>query len=76
MVAKPFVIDTRAFAKKGDAVAYFREMLNRYRPGDLVSEPDTLDLKALLKHHTEHRAKVGVGIGHICQKTGGVVITI
>ena len=64
MVAKPFVIDTRSFAKKGDAVLFFREMLNRYRPGDRVADSDAPDLLALLKHHTESAKKLGTGIDH------------
>ena len=61
---KSFIIDTRTFAKKQDANEFFREMLNRYRPGDRVSDSDALDLAALLAHHTEYVAKVGVGIDH------------
>lgn len=64
MVAKPFNIDTRGFPKKADAVAYFRDMLNRYQAKDRVSDADAQDLLALLKHHTEYAAKVGVGIDH------------
>jgi hypothetical protein len=64
MVAKPFVIDTRSFSKKGDATEFFRAMLNRYRPGDRVNDADSADLAALLKCHTEYAAKVGSGIDH------------
>ena len=64
MPAKPFKIDTRSFQKKGDATLFFRAMLNRYRPGDRVSPADSLDLAALLKHHTEYARKVGSGIDH------------
>jgi|ERR1700730_15615042 hypothetical protein len=64
MVAKPFAIDTRSFRKKEDASAFFKAMLNRYRPGDLVNNTDAADLAALLKCHTEYTAKVGSGIDH------------
>jgi hypothetical protein len=64
MVGKPFTIDTRSFQRKGDAISYFRAMLNRYRPGDRVNDADAADLVALLKHHTEHKDKVGSGIDH------------
>ena len=64
MVAKPFNIDTRSFQKKGDAMSYFRTMLNRYKPGDRVNDADAADLAALLKHHTEYKDKVGSGIDH------------
>ncbi len=61
---QPFSIDTRSFEKKGDARAFFKEMLNRYRPGDRVSDADALDLRALLKRYTEYEAKLGRGIDH------------
>jgi hypothetical protein len=60
----PFTIRTKKFAKKADALAYFKEMLNRYRPGDRVSDTDTQDLSALLEHHTEFTEKTGAGIDH------------
>ena len=62
--AKPFELATRSFEKQGDATAFFREMLNRYRPGDRVSEEDGLDVAALLERHTEYVAKVGCGVDH------------
>jgi hypothetical protein len=61
---KPFAIDTRSFPRKGDATLFFREMLNRYLPGDRVTDEDGRDLAALLKHHTEYGDKVGAGIDH------------
>jgi hypothetical protein len=64
MAAKRFTLDTRTFEKKGDAVAFFRAMLNRYQPKDIVTNVDALDLAALLKHHTEYLKKVGSGISH------------
>jgi hypothetical protein len=64
MVAKPVTIDTRSFPTKDAARAFFKEMLNRYRPGDRVSDSDAVDLRALLKLHTEYPAKLGYGIDH------------
>lgn len=64
MPAKPFRIETREFARKQDARDFFRDMLNRYRPGDRVSDEDGRHLAALLKHHTEYSKKVGAGISH------------
>jgi hypothetical protein len=64
MAAIPFTIETRHFAKKNDAMRFFRAMLNRYRPGERVNEDDARDLAALLKHHTEYQEKVGAGIAH------------
>jgi len=64
MAAKPFTIDTRNFPRKGEATAFFRAMLNRYRPGDRVNDTDAADLAALLKCHTEYKDKVGSGIDY------------
>jgi hypothetical protein len=64
MPAKPFVIETRSFPRKQDAVEYFRSMLHRYTPHDRVSDQDARDLSALLKHHTEYTEKLGPGIDH------------
>jgi hypothetical protein len=44
MPAKPFVIETRSFLRKQDAVEYFRSMLHRYTPPDRVSDQDARDL--------------------------------
>jgi len=64
MAGKPFVTDVRTFEKKGDAREFFKTMLNRYKPGDRVSADDEKELRALLKHHTEYKAKMGPGIDH------------
>ena len=60
----PIREDTQSFAKKGDAKAFFKEILASYRNGQRVSEKDALDLHALLKHHTEYSEKIGAGIDH------------
>ena len=62
--SKPVELATRSFEKQGDATAFFKAMLNRYRPGERVSDEDGLDLAALLERHTEYVAKVGCGISH------------
>jgi hypothetical protein len=62
--ARQIAIDTRTFAKAGDATAFFREMLNRYALGQRVNEADSLDLAALLKRHQEVAEKIGVGISY------------
>lgn len=64
MPPKVFRIESRAFPRKLDAVAFFRGMLNRYKPGDRVGDDDAADLLALLKCHTESSQKIGVGIDH------------
>lgn len=60
----PFATETRHFASKGEATLFFRTMLNRYKPGDRVAIADTADIDALLKKHSDYRAKVGVGVDH------------
>ncbi|MGI4748215.1 MAG: DCL family protein [Janthinobacterium lividum] len=61
---KPVVLKTRFFANQKDATAYFKDMLNRYRPKQRVSDEDARDLYALLARHAEYEEKVGVGIDH------------
>ena len=64
-VAQPFTIETMpTFAKKGDVVAFFRAMLGRYGDGEKVDDDDARHLHALLKHHTDYDAKVGIGIAY------------
>lgn len=55
---------TRGFEKQGDAIAFFKAVLNRYRPGERVSDEDALDVAALLERHTEYVTKVGCGVSH------------
>ncbi|HRI89894.1 MAG TPA: DCL family protein [Candidatus Hydrogenedentes bacterium] len=62
--SKPLVLATRSFKKQGDATAFFKAMLNRYRPGERVSNEDGLDVAALLERHTQYVAKVGCGVSH------------
>jgi Protein of unknown function (DUF3223) len=62
--AKPVVLETRSFANQKEASAFFRAMLNRYRPKQRVSDQDAADLAALLKRHADCEEKVGVGISH------------
>lgn len=62
--AKPVELATRSFEKQGDATAFFKAMLNRYRPSERVSDEDSLDVSALLERHTEYGAKVGCGVSH------------
>jgi hypothetical protein len=59
MPKKPVAIATRAFDSRGEANAFFKEMLNRYKPGARVAEEDALNLGALLERHSEYQEKVG-----------------
>ncbi|MES2055995.1 MAG: DCL family protein [Pseudomonadota bacterium] len=62
--SKPVVLDTRTFAKQGDASSYFGAMLQGYQPGERVSDEDAADLACLLKRHPEADEKIGDGIDH------------
>ncbi len=62
--SKPVELATRSFEKQGDAIAFFKAMLNRYRPGERVNDDDTLDVAVLLERHTEYVVKVGSGVSH------------
>ena len=56
--ARQIRIETRTFAKAGDATMFFKAMLNRYNIGDRVADSDAADLAALLKRHEEFDEKV------------------
>jgi hypothetical protein len=45
--SKPVELATRSFKKQRDAALFFKAMLNRYRPGERVSDEDGLDVAAL-----------------------------
>jgi hypothetical protein len=62
--ARPITLDTRTFAKAGDATAFFSSMLKKYEAGDQVSEDDAGHLHALLKRHDEVDEKRGIGVSH------------
>ena len=62
--ARQIKIDTRTFSKCGDATAFFKAMLNRYKIGDRVTDLDAEDLSAPLKRHEELDEKTGVGISY------------
>lgn len=64
MAKKPVELATRSFNSQGEATDFFKAMLNRYRPGQRVSDEDGLDLSALLERHTEYSTKVGGGVSH------------
>lgn len=61
---KPVELATRTFGTQGEATAFFKEILNRYRPGTRVSDEDSLELSALLERHSEYTTKVGCGVRH------------
>jgi hypothetical protein len=64
MTRKGVDLATISFPTRHLAKKFFGEMLNRYRPGDLVNAEDARHLAALLARHTEHDEKVGCGVDH------------
>jgi len=60
--AQSIEIAGQKFEKKGDALAYMKAMLNRYRPGATVSGQDAAFLAEALKRHPEAPTKIGAGI--------------
>ncbi len=69
MPAKPISLGPMHFAKKGDAEAYLKAMLDKYDLGDRVSSDDAVVLKAALEQHPEAAEKIGTGITHFSVRT-------
>jgi hypothetical protein len=70
MPAKPVTIGEHHFAKKGDAVAFFQEILYRYDLGDKVSTDDEAILKLLIVRHPDAASKIDVGIASFSVRSG------
>jgi hypothetical protein len=66
-------IGGRLFRTKGEAAAFFKAMLGRYKAGEAVSEKDAVMLRALIERHPERDLKVDVGIAgfHVAMATMG-----
>jgi hypothetical protein len=62
MPAKPLEIGTLTFAKKGDAVEHYREILYRRDVGVAIPEPDATHVYWLLERHPDAAAKIGIGV--------------
>jgi hypothetical protein len=69
MPAKPVSLGHMHFAKKGDAVAFLKELLHRYDVGDRVNADDTIILLAALERHPDVKSKVGCGITNFSVRT-------
>jgi hypothetical protein len=61
---KPVSLETISFDTRALALEFFKAMLNRYIPGETVSNEDTPHLAALFKQHPDYLAKVGCGVAH------------
>lgn len=64
MPAKPINLGSMHFNKRGDAVAYLKDMLRRYDLGDRVSIEDSVILRAALEHHPSSAVKIGCGVSY------------
>lgn len=62
--AKPVEIGGMKFDKKGDALNFMKDMLNKYAPEEKVDETDSKFLSSAILKHSEAAEKVGVGIKH------------
>lgn len=62
MPAKPITLGSMHFDKRGDAVAYLKNMLHRYDVGDRVGVDDAVILRAALEHHPNAAVKIGCGV--------------
>lgn len=62
--ALPLELGGMRFAKKGDALKFLQAMLQRYSPGERVSEDDAVILRDALLRHPDAAEKVGEGIDH------------
>lgn len=68
-MVKPIAIGEIHFKKKGDAVEFFRTMLNKYYPGDKVSKDDAIVLMAAVQKHPDASQKIGCGVTHFSVRT-------
>lgn len=64
MPAKPLTVGTREFARQSDAIEFFKDMLGRYKKGDVVSDTDETDLRRLLDRHISRDEKIGSGVDY------------
>lgn len=65
MPRQPVVINGVEFKFQKDAVAYFKEMLERYRNGQTVVGHDHEMLMSLLERHHEADKKIGCGVNRL-----------
>ncbi|MEO5332396.1 MAG: DCL family protein [Magnetococcus sp. YQC-5] len=61
---KKVVLDSMIFDNQNQAKEFFKEMLNRYIPGEQVSTADAIHLGSLFKRHPEYASKLGSGVDH------------
>ncbi len=52
------------FEKKGDALNYLRQILNKYTLNSRLNAEDEKFLRSALERHPEHEQKVGSGVDY------------
>jgi hypothetical protein len=62
MPAKSVTLGELTFPRKMDAQLHLKTMLQRYDPGDRVTDADAIILEAALRRHPESAEKIGCGI--------------
>lgn len=62
MAKKPITLGHLHFSKKGDALLFYKNILNQYSPGDRVSDEDAEALSLALANHPDAADKIGSGI--------------
>ncbi len=61
---KQVILDSISFDSQSQAKEFFREMLNRYIPGERILPEDAMHLGFLFKRHPEYATKIGSGVDY------------
>jgi len=67
--AHPISLGPMHFAKKGDALAYLKQLLYKYDLGDRLSDKDAEVLMAALNRHPDAKVKIGPGVADFSVRT-------
>ena len=62
IMAQSVDLPSISFKSKSEATSYFKDMLNRYRDGEILTPEDDAILFELLQRHPEADDKIGVGV--------------
>ncbi len=62
MAGHQVIIGAKAFKSNSEALAFFKEMLGRYRNKQDIAEEDSRLLRKLLERHPDAQEKVGCGV--------------
>ena len=63
--AKQVQIGGHSWQFQKDAIAFYKDILNAYQPGDTLTDEDFNDIYALVKNHPNSAAKLGSGVEKI-----------